>query len=78
MAVKYGEQVERKPDWWETWLPDKCANGHDLKPGTVSLSWVQCDCAGGGQGHQVRYCREQGCHWHMYPPEHVGPEPGAR
>lgn len=67
-----------KPDWWPTWLPDRCGNGHELGPGLVSLSWVQCDCAG-GQGHQVHYCRAQGCHWHMYPPEHVGPpEPGAR
>mgnify|MGYP001270247116 CR=1 FL=1 len=68
-----------KPDWWPTWLPERCGNGHELGPGKVSLSWVSCRCAEAALGgHHLTYCRVDGCGWHMWPPEHIGPEPSPR
>jgi hypothetical protein len=59
--------------WWP-WVPDQCANGHELAPGKVSLPWVFCDCEGATNGgHTVVCCRVIGCRAEAWPPEHIGP-----
>ncbi len=56
--------------------PKMCANGHELGPGKLVLSFVMCpDCPAteDGRGHHVIYCRVNGCRAEpAYPPGHVG------
>jgi len=33
----------RRPAWWS--YPEQCANGHELGPGRVLVSWERCHCA---------------------------------
>lgn len=45
-----------------SWIPGTCANGHELGPGKLSLSWVWCTCKQpASNGHHVAYCRVDGC-----------------
>jgi hypothetical protein len=52
-----------RPDWWPTWVPQRCAEGHLLEIGTVSQSWMHCDCpaSGDAQGHHNWFCTVWDC-----------------
>lgn len=51
-----------RPDWWEPWIPRYDSAGHDLDVG-ITRSWVHCDCPASGEahGHDLVYCRVNGC-----------------
>lgn len=69
------------PDWWPTWLPEACPDGHVLGPGRVSRSWVGCECPGAsGGGHEVIYCATDKtfCRHHWIDPRHEGDLPEQR
>ncbi len=49
-----------RPNWWCYQL--QCRNGHDWRPGTITVSWLPCLCAGNGStGHLRVSCRTDGC-----------------
>lgn len=45
------------------WVPARDANGHELGPGKVNLTFMHCDCPAvtDGRGHQTVRCRVVGC-----------------
>lgn len=58
------------------WIHGTCANGHPLGPGTMSLSWVNCSCRPGQDGHHTVFCRHVGCRaGPRLPPGCPGPRP---
>jgi hypothetical protein len=70
------DAVER-PAWWS--YPLQCRNNHVWRPGTVTVSWLPCLCAG-GTGHLMVSCRTDGCDspaWHR-PRHREGAEIGSR
>ena len=53
--------------WFEEawpWVPPADAEGHELGPGRVNFTFVNCDCPAvtDGRGHQTVRCRVNGCH----------------
>ncbi len=55
------------PEWFmREWpeMPERDDAGHELGPGQVSFSFVSCDpcpATTDGRGHDVAYCRTDGC-----------------
>jgi len=47
-----------RPGWWA--YPLACRNGHEWRPGTITVSWLPCTCRG-GLGHLRVSCRTDGC-----------------
>src|SRR5271166_6684451 len=69
----YGVDVQR-PDWW--CYPLRCSHGHPWAPGTITVSWMPCDCGpaqaqrSSGYGHLRVSCRTVGCGSVWYKPRH--------
>jgi hypothetical protein len=60
---------EAWPEWWR--YPKRCSRGHLWRPGTVSVSWVVCQCAGvDNEGHLRVSCRADRCPSVWYDPPH--------
>jgi hypothetical protein len=66
-----------QPSW--SWVPDTDVNGHPLRPGEVSLSFVMCPgcpTSADGRGHDIARYRVIGCDApDITPPGHLGPVP---
>jgi len=56
------------PSWWPAWVPQRCDEGHEFRPGTVRVSPRRCDCGGQSRIHQVYLCAT--CYQEFWPPTH--------
>ncbi len=66
----YGGRMVAKrfwPEWFvKEWpeMPERCAQGHELGPGRVSVSFVSCKpcpATTDGRGHHIAFCGVIGC-----------------
>jgi hypothetical protein len=49
--------LRRTRKGWAEPAPKRCANGHELRGGTVLVGTQHCDC---GQIHRTHYCKACG------------------
>jgi hypothetical protein len=54
--------------------PERCVNGHELRPPNVAVAHLPCMCAGTG-GHRTYTCRT--CDVTIYDPPHTDPSLSA-